>query len=58
MSLWFYLFRMDPAMKLIFSVGYIPKREDFKELTPQQYASFRLKVPESERKDLENQCFR
>ncbi|MDE5975263.1 MAG: hypothetical protein K2M10_07440 [Muribaculaceae bacterium] len=42
-------------MKLIFSIGYIPKREDFKELTPQQYASFRLKVPESERKDLENQ---
>ena len=55
MDLWFLLFRMGPAMKLIFSIGYIPKREDFKELTSQQYAVFRLKVAEREHKELENQ---
>ncbi|MDE6027793.1 MAG: hypothetical protein K2G23_06970 [Muribaculaceae bacterium] len=42
-------------MNMIFKIGYIPKREDFKELTPQQYVAFRIKVPESERKELEKQ---
>ena len=55
MDLWFLLFRMGPVMKMIFNIAYIPKREDFKELTPQQYTAFRLKVPESERKYLDNQ---
>ncbi|MDE7463376.1 MAG: hypothetical protein K2M88_09480 [Muribaculaceae bacterium] len=55
MDLFFMCFRMGPAMKMIFNVGYIPKKEDFKELTPQQYVAFRLKVPEAERRELENQ---
>ena len=55
MDLWFLLFRMGPVIKLIFSIGYIPKREDFKELTSQQYAVFRLKVVDGEYKELENQ---
>ena len=55
MDLWFLFFKMGPAMNMIFSIGYIPKEEDFKELTPQQYEMFRLKVPGEERRDLENQ---
>lgn len=41
MDLFFLLFQVGPAMKLIFNISYIPKYEDFKELTPGQYEAMK-----------------
>lgn len=53
MDLFFLLFRFGPAMKMIFKIGYIPQRDDFKELTPEQYRAMYLKVPPEDLKELE-----
>lgn len=55
MDLYFLFFQFGPAMKMIFNLSYIPKREDFKELTSAQYEAMYVKIPEDERKDLSNQ---
>ena len=55
MDLFFLFFRLGPAMKLIFNISYIPKYEDFKELTPGQYQAMYAKVPEEDLKTLANQ---
>lgn len=44
MDLHFFFFELEPAMKLIFSIDYIPQPEDFKELSPEMYEAMRQKV--------------
>ena len=55
MDLYFMFFQFDPAIKLIFNISYIPKPEDFKELTPELYQAMYAKTPEEDLKRLENQ---
>lgn len=53
MDLHFLFFRLFPALQFIFKLNYIPQEKDFKELTPEQYASFHKKeVDNEELKDL------
>ena len=40
MDLEFILFKAFPALKFIFKIDYIPCREDFKELTMEQYERY------------------
>lgn len=39
---------IGPALEYIFMIGYIPKREDFLELTEQQYADYYRQLGETE----------
>lgn len=55
MDLFFLLFKVGPAMQMIFKISYIPQKEDFKELTPGQYRALYAKVPEEDLKTLSNQ---
>ncbi len=48
MDLFFFIFRFAPAMKLIFKISYIPNREDFKELTSEQYQAMYDKLSEED----------
>lgn len=43
---------MAPALQFIFKINYIPQKEDFKELTPAQYASFHRQGLEEEFGDI------
>lgn len=54
-DLFFMFLEFGPAIKLIFEISYIPNREDFKELTPDQYKAVYAKMPEEELKTLEGQ---
>lgn len=40
MDLEFILFKAYPALKFIFKIDYIPCREDFKELTMEQFERY------------------
>lgn len=54
MDLNFIFFELGPVLKLVFRLNYIPKPEDFKELTPSQYAAFYAQATEQDIKELEN----
>lgn len=53
MDLDFVFFRLPQALQLIFKLSYIPQGSDFKELTPEQYASFHRQASQNER-DIRN----
>ncbi len=48
MDLGFFFFKVAPAIQLIFRYGFIPKEEDFKELTPAQYMALHRHADEEE----------
>lgn len=52
MDLFFFFFKLAPALQFIFKMSHIPQPEDFKELTPDQYAAFYRKAGEEDLKDL------
>lgn len=52
MDLFFLFFKLGPALKYIFELGYIPQEKDFKELTPEQYAAFHRHADEEDLKEI------
>lgn len=53
MDFWFLISQLGPAMKIIFQIGFIPQRVDFKELPPSQCEEFYSQLPPEEVKDYE-----
>ncbi len=54
MDLFFLFFQAAPAIQMIFKISYIPKKEDFKELTDGQYQAMYAKMSEEDLKALSN----
>ena len=54
MDLNFVFFELGPTLKLIFKLSYIPKIEDFKELTASQYDAFHAQATEEEINSIDN----
>ena len=55
MDLQFFFFQLGPALKLIFNLTYIPRKEDFKALPPEFYKDLQQKMPSEELRDLDHQ---
>ncbi len=51
----FFFFQFPPAMQMIFKLSYIPKKEDFKELTSDLYEEMYGKLSEEDSGPLNNQ---
>lgn len=54
-DLYFLFFKFGPAIQFVFKIGYIPQDADFKELTPEQYASYYRQTPKEESDKLKGQ---
>lgn len=54
MNLNFLFFELGPALQLIFKINYIPRRKDFKELTPNQYQAFNAKASKEDIEAMRN----
>lgn len=54
-DLYYLFFKFGPALQFVFKIGYIPQNADFKELTPEQYASYYRQTPKEESDELKGQ---